>query len=308
MSTIILTAGDARIGALVERADGPVTALVVGDRAAADAVAAVPGLDEVRWIALPEQVPAEAAAGAVAELVAATPPTLVLAPGRPAERILAGAVAARLAVPAFTEVSQIEVVDRADAAGGDTVRVTRSVSGGIARSTEQVTGPVVVIADGGPAGTGGAAPVHAADVAVGSAVTVTATSPAERAAVDLGRAGRIVSAGRGVKAQEDLALVESLARALDAELACSRPLAEGVGWFGHDRYVGVTGQRVAPALYLVVGISGQLQHTVGARESGVVVAINSDPACPYFAEADYCVVGDLYQVVPALTAALGDAS
>ncbi|GIG24352.1 electron transfer flavoprotein subunit alpha/FixB family protein [Cellulomonas denverensis] len=297
MSTIILTAGDARISALVERADAPVTALVVGDRAAADAVAAVPGLDAVHWLPLPEGVPAEAAAPAVAAAVAATPPALVLAAGRPAERVLAGAVAARLGAPAFTEVAELRVE-------GDTVQLTRSVAGGIARSTEQVTGTAVVIGDGGPAATGGSAPVTEIEGAPATGVTITATSPAERAAVDLGKAGRIVSAGRGVKAREDLALVEALATALDAELACSRPLAEGVGWFSHDRYVGVTGQRVAPALYLAVGISGQLQHTVGARGAGTVVAINSDPACPYFAEADYCLVGDLYQIVPALTEAL----
>jgi len=299
MSTTILTAGDARISQLVALAAGPVTALVVGDRAGADAVAAVPGVDAVTWLPLPAGVPAEAAAAAVADLVGT--PDLVLAPARPAERVLAGAVAARLGAPAFTLVSDVRVADGA-------VQVTRSVAGGIARSTERVEGTAVVVADGGAAATGGSAPVTEAAGTVGAGVTVTATRPAERAAVDLGRATRIVSAGRGVKAEADLALVEQLAAALDAELACSRPLAEGVGWFSHDRYVGVTGQRVAPALYLAVGISGQLQHTVGARGAATVVAINADPGCPYFAEADYCVVGDLYQVVPALTAAVGSPS
>jgi electron transfer flavoprotein alpha subunit len=299
MSTTILTAGDARLTGLVDLAagTGPVTAVVVGDRAAADAVAAVPGLDAVTWLPLPAGLPAEAAAHTVAALVAADAPDLVLASTRPADRVLAGAVAARTGAPAFTRVVDVRVEAGA-------VELTRAVAGGIARSTERVTGTAVVLADGGAVGTGGTAPVTEVPAAPATGLTVTETRAAERAAVDLGRAPRIVSAGRGVKAQDDLALIEALAGALDAEVACSRPLAEGVGWFGHDRYVGVTGQQVAPALYLAVGISGQLQHVVGARGAGTVVAINADPACPYFAEADYCVVGDLYQVVPALTAAV----
>jgi electron transfer flavoprotein alpha subunit len=184
--------------------------------------------------------------------------------------------------------------------------VTRSVFGGIAVRTEQVAGTAVVVVDGGPAVDPVAvtAPVTAVTAAPDGTATVVEEQPAGRASADLSRAGRIVAVGRGLKAQEDLSLIADLATALGAEQACSRPLAEGLGWFPHDRYVGVTGQHVQPDLYLAVGISGQLQHTVGARASRTVVAINSDKDCPFFAEADYCVVGDLYQVVPALTAAL----
>lgn len=298
MTTYILTAGDARIAALADLAAGPTTAVVVGDEAAAAAVAATPGVDRVVRVAPAPGAPAETCAPAVADLVAQAGPTLVLASTRPADRVLAGAAAARLRAPVLTLVRSVTVGE-----GG--VDVERAVFGGIAERTVRVTGPAVVVVDGGPVATGGAAPVTGTPPAgTVPTVTVTETRPAERAAVDLGRATRVVSAGRGLRAQADLALVEALAGALDAELACSRPLAEGVGWLDHDRYVGVTGQHVAPDLYLAVGISGQLQHVVGARGAGTVVAINSDPGCPYFAEADYCVVGDLYELVPALTAAL----
>ena len=124
-------------------------------------------------------------------------------------------------------------------------------------------------------------------------------------ASDLGSASRIVSAGRGFKAEADLDLARELAGALGAELACTRPLAEGLDWLPRDRYVGVSGQQVTPDLYVAVGVSGQLQHMSGVSGARTIVAINSDADAPVFAYADYGIVGDLYQVVPALTAALG---
>lgn len=296
-STYILVAGDARIDALVATAAGThITALVAGPREIADQVAAA-GVDAVTWLGEPGTAALESYAGPVADLVEAAAPDLVLAAARPAERVLAGAVAARLAAPVLTSAASVAVADGA-------ITVERAVFGGIAVESVRVTGPVVLVLDGGAVGSGGSAPVVEQPVAVAPAVTVVETRAAERAQADLGRARRIVSVGRGLKAREDLAIVEGLAAALGAEVACSRPIAEGVGWLPTDRYVGVTGQHVAPDLYLAVGVSGQLQHTVGARGAGTVVAVNTDPDCPYFREADYCVVGDLYEVLPALTAAL----
>ena len=132
---------------------------------------------------------------------------------------------------------------------------------------------------------------------------VTGQEKTEVVAVNLGAAKRVVSAGRGFKAKEDLKLAEELAAAIGAELACSRPLAEGADWMAVDRYIGVSGQIVSPELYIAVGISGQIQHTVGMSDSKVVVAVNSDSKAPMFAGADYGIVGDLYEVLPALTEA-----
>jgi electron transfer flavoprotein alpha subunit len=118
-------------------------------------------------------------------------------------------------------------------------------------------------------------------------------------AVDLGTAELIVSVGRGIKEKENLALVEELAKALGAELAASRPICDN-GWLPMERQVGSSGQTVAPKVYLAVGISGAIQHLVGMKGAKTIIAINKDPEAPIFEVADYGIVGDLFEVVPAL--------
>ncbi|NTW38941.1 MAG: electron transfer flavoprotein subunit alpha/FixB family protein [Cellulomonadaceae bacterium] len=139
--------------------------------------------------------------------------------------------------------------------------------------------------------------VPAADVRVVQRRAVSVASGVRDAA-------RVVSVGRGVKAKADIALVESLAAALGGEVACSMPVAEDLGWVAKERYVGRSGQHISPRLYLALGISGTPQHMEGVREAKVVAAVNNDPSAPIFATADYGIVGDLYEVVPALMAAL----
>ena len=121
--------------------------------------------------------------------------------------------------------------------------------------------------------------------------------------VDLGSAQRIVSIGRGIKQAENIPIIQELATALGAELAASRPICDN-GWLPLERQVGSSGQTVSPKLYLAVGISGAIQHLVGMKGSQCVVAINKDPDAPIFEVADYGIVGDLFEVVPALTAAV----
>jgi electron transfer flavoprotein alpha subunit len=122
-------------------------------------------------------------------------------------------------------------------------------------------------------------------------------------AVDLGAAELIVSVGRGIKEAENIALVQKLADALGAELAASRPICDA-GWLPMERQVGSSGQTVSPKMYMAVGISGAIQHLVGMKGSRTVVAINKDPDAPIFEIADYGIVGDLFQVVPELIAAI----
>jgi len=121
--------------------------------------------------------------------------------------------------------------------------------------------------------------------------------------VDLTSAPLIVSVGRGIKEKDNLPLVEELAAAMGAELAASRPICDN-GWLPMERQVGSSGQSVSPKVYIAVGISGAIQHLVGMKGSKSVVAINKDENAPIFEVADYGIVGDLFEVVPALTAAV----
>jgi electron transfer flavoprotein alpha subunit len=119
-------------------------------------------------------------------------------------------------------------------------------------------------------------------------------------AVDLTQAPIIVSVGRGIKAPENIPMAEKLAHLLGGELAASRPICDE-GWLPMDRQIGSSGQTVAPKLYLALGISGAIQHVVGMKGSRTIVAINKDQNAPIFEVADYGIVGDLFEIVPALT-------
>jgi electron transfer flavoprotein alpha subunit len=118
-------------------------------------------------------------------------------------------------------------------------------------------------------------------------------------AVDLTSADIIVSVGRGIKEKDNIPIVEELAKALGAELAASRPICDN-GWLPMERQVGSSGQTVSPKMYLAVGISGAIQHLVGMKGAKTIVAINKDANAPIFEVADYGIVGDLFEVVPAL--------
>ena len=154
------------------------------------------------------------------------------------------------------------------------------------------------------------APVRALTVSVqANAIRQKPEPPFQEArqAVDLSQAERIVSVGRGIKEQSNIPLAQALAEALGAELAASRPICDA-GWLPMERQVGSSGQTVAPKLYLALGISGAIQHLVGMKGSNTIVAINKDPDAPIFEVADYGIVGDLFEIVPALTAASREAT
>jgi electron transfer flavoprotein alpha subunit len=119
-------------------------------------------------------------------------------------------------------------------------------------------------------------------------------------AVDLSKAEVIVAIGRGIKTKGNIALAEKLAEALGGDLAASRPICDAE-WLPIDRQIGSSGQTVAPKLYIALGISGAIQHLVGMKNSGIIVAVNKDPEAPIFDIADYGIVGDLFEVVPVLT-------
>ncbi len=119
-------------------------------------------------------------------------------------------------------------------------------------------------------------------------------------AVDLSKADVIVAIGRGIKSKDNIALAEKLAEVLGGDIAASRPICDAE-WLPIDRQIGSSGQTVAPKLYVALGISGAIQHLVGMKNSGTIVAVNKDPEAPIFDIADYGIVGDLFEVLPVLT-------
>jgi electron transfer flavoprotein alpha subunit len=215
---------------------------------------------------------------------------------------LAAYVAARLCAGMTTDAKTLRFE-------GDTLVATRVLYAGLAVCEEELALPAVVTiparaytapaAVANPIGV-----VETVAVAADTRVAISENAPIQGVVVDITAANKLVSVGRGFRKQGDLTLAEDLATALHAELACTRGIAEDAHWLPVQWYVGISGQTVKPDLYLAVGLSGQAQHMVGARESKVIVAINTDEHAPIFEAADYGVVGDLYEVLPLLTAAL----
>jgi len=147
----------------------------------------------------------------------------------------------------------------------------------------------------------GTASVETMDVTVGE-VRMTPEAPFQeaKASVDLTKSEIIVAVGRGIKSQENIAIAQALADALGADLAASRPICDS-DWLPIDRQIGSSGQTVAPKVYIALGISGAIQHIVGMKNAGTIIAINKDAEAPIFDIADYGIVGDLFEAVPVLT-------
>jgi electron transfer flavoprotein alpha subunit len=135
-----------------------------------------------------------------------------------------------------------------------------------------------------------------------SRIEVIERKPLEASNVRIEEADVIVSCGRGLEKKEDKALLDELSTVLCGQVGCTRPLAEDRKWF--TEWVGLSGHKVKPKLYLACGISGVIQHVAGIRDSKVIVAINKDPEAPIFEMADYGVVGNMYEILPALKEAL----
>jgi electron transfer flavoprotein alpha subunit len=250
----------------------------------------------------------EAYTAVLASIVSNRAPALVLLPHTYRTRDFAPRLAARLRKPLISDVVAI------DGTGAEATFSRPMFQGKlVAQVRPSGTPPVLVSVQAGAfrvdaVRRGGAARIERVPAEIDAAsVRQRPEAPFQEArqAVDLSQAERIVSVGRGIKSQDNLTLVEALAQALGAEVAASRPICDN-GWLPMERQIGSSGQTVAPKLYVALGISGAIQHLVGMKGSRTIVAINKDPDAPIFEVADYGIVGDLFEIVPALIAALNE--
>jgi electron transfer flavoprotein alpha subunit len=244
---------------------------------------------------------------ALLQVVGETGPAFVLLAHTYQARDFAPMAAARLGAPLVTDVTGIEGTGQQAAFlrpmfQGRLVAAVRHRGSGPRFVTVQLGAfrADAVRREGGPASVR-----HMAVDLAPDAVRQRPDEPFREAkqAVDLGQADRIVAVGRGIKAQEHIALAERLAAALSAEVAASRPICDS-GWLPMDRQIGSSGQTVAPKLYVALGISGAIQHVVGMKGARTIVAVNKDADAPIFEVADYGIVGDLFEIVPAVAAEL----
>jgi electron transfer flavoprotein alpha subunit len=221
-------------------------------------------------------------------------------------RDLGPRIAARIDAPIATDVTDFAV-------SGDAITVKHPGYANKVNLTLTLTGPSVVLSVRPAAFTAAESPkagrVEAAQAVPPSGPTVKVTEVKEgaRGRPDLGEASIIVSGGRGLKSAENFKLIEDLADALgNAAVGATRAVTDD-GWRPHSDQIGQTGRQVSPQLYIAVGISGAIQHLAGMRSSKTIVAINKDKEAPIFKVADYGIVGDVLEVVPALTAAVREA-
>lgn len=221
---------------------------------------------------------------------------VVILPSTRNGKTVGGAVAQRLEAEFLTDVIALS-------AAGGVVKAERYVFGNKAVAAIEAAPPVVVaVAAGRFQGEPPQIQSAVEKIAVDTAPRVKILSREEkpRGAVRLEEAQIIVSVGRGFKKKEDLQLAFDLAEALGGQVGCSRPIAADLKWLEESHWVGLSGKKVRPRLYLAIGISGQPQHIAGILESRVIAAINNDPNAPIFQNCDYGVVEDLYKIVPAL--------
>jgi electron transfer flavoprotein alpha subunit len=244
---------------------------------------------------------------ALEQLVAQLSPSVVLLPHTYQTRDFAPKLASRLDRALITDVTGIKD------AGGEHAFVRPMFQGKLTADVVPLGPPPHIVtfqigafrADQAGRGASPAA-LRAIDLTLDQAqIRQKPEAPFQQAkqAVDLSQAERIVSVGRGIKGQEHLPIAQALADALGAELAASRPICDA-GWLPMERQVGSSGQTVAPKVYVALGISGAIQHLVGMKGSHTIVAINKDADAPIFEVADYGIVGDLFEIVPAMIAAL----
>lgn len=233
---------------------------------------------------------------------AAEPRSLMLLATTKRSKALASKLGVQLQAGVVNDVTEIDVKDA--------IHAKHMAYGGLAIAEEKINSPIAIVTL-----SSGVFEAQAADDSrTGEAVKVDIVTPKaaikciERRAkqgesVDLGKAKRVIGVGSGIGSQENLQIAAQLSAMIGAELGCSRPIAETEKWMDRERYIGVSGVMLKPEIYFALGISGQIQHMVGALGAQTIFAVNKDKNAPIFQYVDYGIVGDINKVMPALISA-----
>lgn len=262
------------------------------------------GADLVKLMELPPDTTWEQYAPVLVQEAQASQPEMILVGATRRGKDLAAQLAALLDSPCVTECKSIEYDD-------GKVILKRIIYGGLAEKIiECCQFPVIATVasrtfekwtakDASREGT-----IEKLDLPAGDNVQVVERRSKPQEAVNIKDASIVVGVGRGFSEQDELKMAEELAKVLGGEVACSRPIAEDLHWLPEDRYIGISGQIIKPNVYIAAGISGQVQHVYGIRDAKTIIAIDKNENAPIFQVADYYIVGDLKEVLPALTEAV----
>lgn len=250
---------------------------------------------------VPEGAMLEDCVAAFAEVIQQERPRLTMLRTSKRTQCIAGRLGVRLGIPVVSDASSIEEA-------GEVIDLGHLVHGGAAWQVERATGSVIALVPVGsfeanPASAPGTVERRSAVIEPGRIRRIGVEEKNEEA-VDLGSAKRVVCVGRGIGGEDNLVAAKALAEKFGAEIACTRPIAEGENRLPRNRYLGVSGASVKPDVYLALGVSGQVQHTVGVGDSKVIAVINKDKNAPFFKNCDIGLVGDVEKVLPLLESLL----
>lgn len=273
-----------------------ITAVIFSDSDTANKYADC-GADKILYCPLYSSEICEDYAEAIAEAIKAVPEALVIVNNSIRGKCLAGKISALLNTTVISSVTEILTED-------NELAFRHIVYGGLAqRKADFMTAYGVITISSGIFEENtviGQAQVSCIEGKISKSMDKVLTQEKKEGSVNLVSAKRIIDVGRGLAEEKDLELCRKLAKSLDAEIGCSRPVAENNKWLPKSSYIGITGVQVKPELIIALGVSGQVQHIGGINKSRIIVAINKDKAAPIFKNSDFGIVGDLYKVLPKL--------
>ncbi|KJS22909.1 MAG: electron transfer flavoprotein subunit alpha [Clostridiaceae bacterium BRH_c20a] len=308
ISDIVETAYEmlAKARELVSDSGGSVTAFLNGSEAQAQEAISY-GADLVKLMQIPEKTPWEEYVPVLVQEAQGQKPDIILVGATRRGKDLAAQLAAHLDCPCVTECKTIQY-------GGTKALLKRMVYGGLAEKTVECNEfPLIATVAGRTFSkwevndTARQGIVSTLALPDKLKVKVVERRPKPKETVNIKDAPLVVGVGRGFSEASDVKLAEELAQAMGGEVGCSRPIAEDLHWLPEDRYIGISGQVIKPEVYLAAGISGQVQHVYGIRDAKTIVVVDKNENAPIFQVADYYIVGDLKEVLPALTKAAQEA-